>query len=154
MSEQPTEQPVATTDGAPYVENPDFVPDPTNVYGTYNTSGTGAHEDPNVVSPLYAADRKAVAQQIVSALDPEDQTVDEGTVLFPAPQANVTIQDDNGAAKQALREKAQAVLDEGPVVVGGPAPAEQAAAESGEAGEQAADEQGRETTSEASAATS
>lgn len=134
--------------GGEYVENPDFVPDPTDMYGTFNTSGTGAHHDPATVSPIFAVDRNKTAADILAALDPEDDSVPASRVILPEPVA-VTHVDDEGA-KEELRRLAQARVEQ-KVVVGGPTPAEAEAGKKGEDGEKAADRQERKAAGESGA---
>ena len=125
--------------GGAYVENPDFVPNPTDMYGTFNTSGTGAHHDPATVSPIFEVDRNLTAQEIVNALDPEHPTPRD-RVVFAEPKPVVSA--DNEAEEKSLREKAEARLEQ-EVVIGGPTPAEQEAAEGGEESSRKAEQQER-----------
>lgn len=137
---------VATVGGG-YVESDEFTPNPMDLHGTFNTSGVGAHHDPSTVSPMFEVDRKATAAQIVAALDPEDTSVSADTVLLPEGDK------DPEAAKEAIKAQAQALLDEGPVVIGGPTPAEAEAAKEGDEGAAAAAKQEAKASSETSATT-
>lgn len=137
--------------GGPYVEDPDFVPNPTDLHGTFNTSGVGAHHDPSTVSPIFEVDRQATAAQIAAALDDDDDSVSSDTVLFPSHQQFAAA--DPEADKEALLNRAQARLDNGPVVIGEPGPAEKEAAESGDEGAAAADRQEAKNSSSTSAST-
>ena len=134
--------------GGAYKESDTHVPDPTDLYGTFNTSGTGAHHDPATVSPIFDVDRQATAQQIVAALDPEDDSVAESTVLFSEPQAVVSA--DHEGEREALLEKAKARLADGPVEVGGDTHLDKEAAQSGEEGARAAARQEAATASDTS----
>lgn len=151
MSDTSTE---AVKVGGGYVEDPDFVPDPTDMHGTLNTTGIGAHQDPAIVSPMFEVDKKATAAQIKAALDPDDTSVDSGKVLLTTPQTVVAV--DHDAEREALVKRAEAELST-PVVIGGTGEegtdAEKEAAKSGPEGEQAAAQQEAETTSDASAGT-
>lgn len=117
--------------GGTYVENPDFVPHATDVFKQYKTSGTGAHEQIEEVSPIFAADKQTLAVEAARALDPEDKGIPRTRVILPDDT------DDNEAAIERVQAAAQRAKDN-PVVVGGPSPAEQQAALSGPRGEFAA----------------
>jgi hypothetical protein len=148
MSDTSTE---AVQVGGGYVEDPDFVPDPTDHHGTLNTSGIGAHQDPAVISPMFEVDKKATAAQIKAALDPEDTSVDSSKVLLTTPQTVVAVDHDD--EKASLLKRAEAELAD-PVVIGGTGEegtdAEKEAAESGPEGEQAAKEQEADTSGQTS----
>lgn len=120
--------------GGAYVENPDFVPDPADMYGTFNTSGTGAHHDPATVSPIFEVDRNKTAREILNALDEDNPTPSSRVIL---PEAKPVLAADDEAAKAELKALAEARLEK-TVVVGGPSDAEQQAAKSGEEGAEAA----------------
>lgn len=122
--------------GGGYVENEDFVPNLTDIHGTFNTSGVGAHHDPATVSPIFEADRKATAAQVKAALDPEDDSVDRSKVIFSRPQTIAAV--DHEAEEESLVKAADATLADGPAVIGGPTPGEKEAAKSGDEGEDAA----------------
>ena len=113
------------TIGGAYKESDAHVPASTDLYGVYNTSGTGASQDPATASPIYDTDRQAIAAEILKALDPEDPTP-SSRVLFSDAQVVKTSEAD--AEKAALKASAEASLGN-PVVVGGPSKAEAAAAE-------------------------
>jgi hypothetical protein len=120
--------------GGAYKERDDFVPNPTDMYGTFNTHGVGAHHDPATVSPIFEADRVRAAQGVIDALDPENPTPSD-RVLFAAPVPVLAA--DNEAEKEELLKAAQARVDQG-VVIGGPSEAEKKAALSGQEGADAA----------------
>lgn len=125
------------TIGGAYKESDDHVPNPADLYGTFNTHGVGAHHDPATISPIFDVDRKSVATQIKNALDPENPEPSD-RVLFAAPQAVVSA--DTEGEKQALMERVDAELADD-VVVGGPSRPEAEAALSGEEGTEAAEAQ-------------
>jgi len=91
-----------------YVENEDFVPNPTDLYGTYNTSGVGASDDPATVSPIFAQDKAASAQRFLDALDP-DNPYPKDRIIFPDPVPVVSA--DNDALEAEVKEQAQAAVD-------------------------------------------
>ncbi len=121
--------------GGVYVENPDFVSDPRDDIGTFNTSGTGAHHDPATVSSVYAVDRNKTAADILAALDEDDDSVPSSRIILPEPVQVVSVDDDG--AKEELRRLAQARVDQ-KVVIGGPSEAEAAAGKKGDEGDEAA----------------
>lgn len=133
--------------GGEYVENPDFVPNPADMYGTFNTSGTGAHHDPATVSPIFDVDRNKTAREIVNALDPEHPTPSDRVIL---PEAQPVVSRDDEAAKAELLKVAKARLEK-TVVVGGPSEAEQEAAKEGEEGTRAAQAQESKTAGDSGA---
>lgn len=60
----------------PYVENPDFVPNPTDHYGTVDTTGAGSHEDSaRLVNPLLGKDETVL--ETLPDVDKERLTVTE-----------------------------------------------------------------------------
>lgn len=113
--------------GGAYVENTNFVPEASDVHGTFNTSGVGASHDPATISPIFAIDRLTVAAQIKAALDPEDHSVSADKVIFATPTTFTPVDPD--AEKAALLAKADAALADGPVIVGGPSALEREAAQ-------------------------
>lgn len=133
--------------GGEYVENPDFVPNPADMYGTFNTSGTGAHHDPATVSPIFEVDRNKTAQEILNALDEDNPTPSSRVIL---PEAQPVVSRDDEAAKAEIKALAEARLEK-EVVVGGPTPAEEEAAKEGEEGERAAQAQESKTAGESGA---
>ena len=108
--------------GGGYVEDKDHVPNPTDMVSTFNTSGLGAHQRIEEVSPIFEVDKVKTAEQIVAALDPKDTSVSSDRVLLPEAT------DDNETAKKTLLEAAKERASQD-VVVGGPTPAEREAAE-------------------------
>lgn len=116
----------ATEAVTPYKESDEHVPAKTDMYGVFQTSGTGAHHDPATASPIYDTDRQFIAEEVLKALDPEDPTPSD-RVLFAEPKAAVV--SDTEGERNALKDLAQARLDE-EVVVGGPSKAEAEAGES------------------------
>lgn len=115
--------------GGEYSEdNPDHIPNPTDVYRQYKTSGTGAHEDVSEVSPIFDADRQTLAVEAARALDPDDTGVPRNRVILPDDK------EDNAAAVERIQRLADKAVEE-PVVVGGPGKAEQKGALSGPRGE-------------------
>lgn len=123
--------------GGVYKESDTHVPNPTDMYGALNTSGVGANEDLAAVSPIFAADRKAVAADILRALNPKDNSVSDARLLFSDdPEV------DHAEEAKALKALAKAALAN-PVEVGGPTAAEKDAALKGEDGTAAAEAQER-----------
>lgn len=122
--------------GGAYVESEDHVPNPTDMVAQYNTSGIGAHQRIEEVSPIFEVDKVKVAQEVLGALDPENDSVKSDRVLLPVPLL------DNETAKKELIEAAEARVKQG-VVVGGPTPAEREAEFDGDEGVRAAVEQER-----------
>lgn len=137
------------TVGGAYVENPDFVPNPSDMYGTFNTHGVGAHHDPATVSPIFEVDRNLTAREVLNALDP-DSPVSSDRVLLPEAKA-VVAADDEGA-KETLKALAEKRLEK-EVVIGGPSEAEKEAALSGDEGTKAAEAQEAENASNDGAVT-
>ena len=117
------------TIGGAYKESDEHVPASTDLYGTFNTSGTGASQDPATTSPIFDVDRKIIAAEILKALDPEDDSTPASRVLFS--EAQVVKTSDDEAETKALKAAAEEAIGN-PVVVGGPSKAEAAAAETAE----------------------
>lgn len=115
--------------GGEYSEdNPDHIPNPTDQYRQYKTSGTGAHEDISEVSPIFDADRQTLAVEAARALDPDDPGVPRNRVILPDDK------EDNEAAVRRVQAAADKAVAN-PVIVGGPGKAEQKGALSGPRGE-------------------
>jgi hypothetical protein len=51
---------VGKADGEGYVENPDFIPNPSDHYGYLDTTGAGVTEDKSVVNPYLVQDSTVV----------------------------------------------------------------------------------------------
>ena len=112
MSENSTES-VVNTEGAAYTEGDDnFVPDPTNVFGTLDTSATagGAHEDIEQVSPVFEAAR---AQDLAAAADALDDG-DTSQITLPSDSAAPS---DLDAADANATDRIQKAADESEGVV-------------------------------------
>lgn len=114
----------AVTVGGNYVEDEDFVPSPTDMQKQYNTSGLGASGRIEETSAVYAVDKARTAEQILAALDPDDNSVSADKVLLPGDL-------DRDEAHDHISEVAQARVDKG-VVIGGPTPAQEQAEEEGD----------------------
>lgn len=114
--------------GGTYVESEDHIPRATDQYKQYKTSGTGAHEQIEEISPIFAADKQVLAVEAARALDPEDKGIPRERVILPDDKEDndAAIKRVNAAAKRAQKD---------PVVVGGPSAAEKDAALSGPRGE-------------------
>ena len=125
MSENPI------TVGGAYKESDSHVPNPTDMVAQFNTEGVGAHGKIEEVSPIFEVDKVKTAQEIVGALDPDNDAVDSDRVLLP------NVEQDNEVAKENLLAVAEKRVEKG-VEIGGPTPAEREAALEGEEGEQAA----------------
>lgn len=121
--------------GGAYVENENHVPNPADMYGTFNTSGVGPSGDLASVSPIFETDKNATAREILNSLDPENPTSSD-RVIFGTPQAVVT--SDHDGDRDRLKELAEARVNK-EVVVGGPSPIEQEAAKTGDEGTKAAE---------------
>lgn len=122
--------------GGAYQEDEDFVPDPTDMVAQFNTSGLGAHQRIEEVSPIFEVDKVKTAAEIKAALDPDNDAVPASRVILP----NLT--DDNDVAREEILDAAEARLDKG-VVIGGPTPAQREAELEGDEGVLAAVEQER-----------
>lgn len=122
-------------EGERYVENPDFVPDPTHQFGTLDTSGTAgaAHARIEEVTPIFDIADAENAKQAARALDPDDKEVDESLVVLPQ-GSPMTVVDEN-AIKERIAKKAEGTDK---VKVYGSTQSQKQAAESGpEAAEEA-----------------
>lgn len=122
---------VAVVNEGPYVEDDRHIPNPTDQFGTYDTSGTAgaAHSDLTRVSPVFDV---AKAQDLVTAaraLDPDDDEVPEHLVVKPP----VTLMDqvDHDAIRERVTSAAEAAI-QNPIVVGGQTPAQEEAAKTDE----------------------
>ena len=113
-----------------YKESDSFVPNPTHQYGTMDTSGTAgaAHAKLENVTPIFEVAQAQNAIVAKAALDPDRPDVPDYLVTMPPGQNIVPV--DTEAIKQAVIDKGTAV-EENPIVVGGPSPYQQAAAEEG-----------------------
>lgn len=114
-------QPSNVTVGGEYVENPDFRPDPSDLVGQFNTSGTGAHQNLDAHTNAFAVDRQVIAEQVVRALDPKDFSVNSSAVILPD---DLLAHDE---AKKEILAKATQIAGT-PLVLGEAGPAELAAA--------------------------
>lgn len=117
--------------GGAYVEDEDFVPDPTHQFGTLDTSGTAgaAHSDINEITPIFKVARAKELEVAEKALDPDDDSVPTSQVTLP--KGAFVTHDDPEAAKERVLAAAKAVKKD-PVVVGGPTPAQEEAEEKGD----------------------
>lgn len=111
--------------GGGYVEDPNFVPNASDLRKQFNTSGLGASGDITQSSAVFDLDKAATAEQITRALDDSDPSVSSDRVLLPEGAV------DPEEAKKGLLKAAKARL-KNPVVVGEASPAEKAAAEEGD----------------------
>lgn len=111
-----SEQPVVDTTAAPYKESDDFVPDPTAVFGTLETSGTagGDNERAEKVTPIFDAAKANDLAYARRAVDPDDNDVDEASAVV-LPDEGRSAED----AREVIRKKAQAFEKE-PVKVEDP----------------------------------
>lgn len=136
----PTNDTAVTTEpqGQRYVEDPNFVPNPTEQFGTLDTSGTAgsAHSDIKEVTPIFKIAEVENAQQAARALDPDDDSVDASLVVMPVGQTLTVV--DEESIKKRITEKAAATE---PVAVFGPTDAQEDAAKTGEEGEEIAQAQ-------------
>jgi hypothetical protein len=95
------------TVGGPYVENEDFVPDPTDQVSRFNTEGVGAHQRIEEVSPIFEVDKVKTAEEILGALDEDNKDVSSDRVLLPESV------DDNDTARKTLKKAAEARVKQG-----------------------------------------
>jgi hypothetical protein len=133
-----SENTVVTVGGA-YKESDEHVPDPTDQFGTLDTSATAgsAHGQVDAVTPIFDVAKAQDKLTAAKALDPNDDSVDASLVVLP--QGMVIAEDGAQAARDRVTNAAQN-LD--PVEIGGPNAYQQKAAESGEeAGAEAQAEQ-------------
>lgn len=91
-----------------YKESDEHVPNPNDLAGQYLTGGYG-YATAAAAQPAVGYDRVKTAEQIVAALDPDDDSVSESVVIG------------TDEAKAALLVKAEATIEAG-YVVGGPNP--------------------------------
>ncbi len=87
----------------PYSESEDYTPNPTDVMGTVDTTGTAGAADNRIeeVSPIFlVADRKT-AVNAARAIDPNDPGVSESIVVLPDQTPDVK------EIKERLRTKAR-----------------------------------------------
>lgn len=131
-----SESSVVTVGGA-YKESDDFVPDPTDAFGTLDTSQTAgsAHGKVEAVTPIFEIAKAQNAVTAARALDPNDTEVDSSLVTLP--QGMVISESGEQEARDRVAATADTAKSE-PVVVGGPNPFQRAAAESGAEAGQAA----------------
>lgn len=111
--------------GGGYVENPDHIPNPADLTGQFNTSGTGAHQNYDAYTDVFKVDRQNVADQALRALDPKDSSVASSQVVLP------NMYESNTEAVKRLTAQAESITSS-PAVVGEPGPAEQAAGDESE----------------------
>lgn len=111
-----SEPTVVDTTAAPYKESDDFVPDPTAVFGTLETSGTagGDNEKAEKISPIFDAAKANDLAYAKRAVDPDDTEVDEASaVVLPNNDR------DTDQAREAVRAAATA-FEKDPVKVEDP----------------------------------
>ena len=107
---------------APYSESQDFVPNPTDVVGTLDTSATAgaAHGRIESVTPVFDIAKRENALVAARAVDPDDDSVSISAVTLPGGEMN------REEAINLIKEKASASK---PVVLGGPNEFQEQAAE-------------------------
>jgi hypothetical protein len=117
------------SDTKPYVENEDFVPDPTAQYGTLDTSGTAgaAHSKVEEVSPVFAVADQQNAVTAAKALDPDDASVHPSLVVLPDSERTYDEAVESVQAKAERAKDTKVALLEDRVT-----PAQQQAAEEGD----------------------
>ena len=130
----------AVTVGGAYKESDDFVPSPTDVFGTLDTSNTAGAADSRIetVTPIHEVAKAQDAIVAAKALDPDDDSVDSSLVVLPQ---GLVISE---SGEQEARERVQTVgqkAAESPVEIGGPNPFQKQAAESGEKAAETAEAQ-------------
>ncbi len=129
----------AARDGV-YVENENFVPDPTDQYGTLDTSGTAgaAHQKVEEVTKVFEVADAQNAIIAKRALDPDDDEIPSYLVTMPPGQNLVPVDED------AIRERVTKVGEKAesePITLGAPTPAQQQAAQEGPAAASTAESQ-------------
>lgn len=94
-----------------YVENPDFVPNPTDAVGTLDTSGTAgtAHGKIEEVTPIFDVAKQQDLATAAKALDDKDDSVDAALVTLPT--GSTIVNEDPDAAKRRVKEAAKAVKE-------------------------------------------
>ena len=107
---------------APYSESQSFVPNPTDVVGTLDTSATAgaAHGRIESVTPVFDIAKRENALVAARAVDPDDDSVSISAVTLPGGEMN------REEAITLLKEKAATAK---PVVLGGPNEFQEQAAE-------------------------
>lgn len=133
--------------GGPYVEDENFVPNPTDIHGTYVTDGVGPHHDLSTISPIFEVDKQAVAQQVVDALNPDSPVTSNYVSL---PEVTFGTNEARSEAAETLKAAAEKTLERGPVVLNDPIGPEAAAAESGDKGNKLAQAEADKNASETS----
>lgn len=122
-----------------YAEDKDFVNNPTDQFGTLDTSGTAgsAHSRIEEVSPVFAVADQQNALNAARAIDPNDDGVSSSAVVLP---------DDKGRSREealkSVKDRAAKAKKDGDLSSGRVTPAQEEAAESGDkAGDKADNEQ-------------
>lgn len=123
-----------------YVENEDFVPEPTAQYGTLDTSATAgaAHSQIVEISPVFEVADAQNAANAAKALDPDDDSVPASAVILPDSGRS---RDDAVEAVKAKAKKAEDV----DLTSARQTPAQKEAAESGDEQEAKAVSEGAST---------
>lgn len=104
-----------------YVEDEDFVPNPTDLRGTFETTRTGVPQNPDAMSDVFAKDRYEAAKRADEAID------GNGEPLLVSDEGNR--EDEEAAVKDAISD----TLDAGEPEPGDPTRAQKEAAEEGDA---------------------
>lgn len=129
------DQDSAVVVGDGYKERDDFLPNPTDQFGTVDTSGTAgaAHSKIEEVTPVFDVAKAQNLATAARALDPDDPDVHESLVTMPQGQTLVVA--DPEKIKEELIAKADAVKDKPIEVSKFRGPAAKQAEESGTAAE-------------------
>ena len=99
---------MAPTKAPAYQESDDHVPNPTDQYGTLDTSGTAgaAHAKLEEITPVFEVASAQEAQVAAKAIDPKDESVHPSMVTMP---------DDKGRSRdeatKAVKDRAKATQD-------------------------------------------
>lgn len=114
-----------------YVEDEDFVPNPTDQYGVLDTSDTGggAHQHLEEISPIFDVAKKDAAIVAGRALDPDDPDVPESLVVLPQGQNIIPV--DTEAHKEKVVQAAKEAEKTRDDSLDGRGPAQRQAAEEG-----------------------
>ena len=94
-----------------YVENPNHVPNPTDMYGTLETSGTGGAAQGRIeeVTPIFDVAKAADLDTARRALDPDDPTDPSLVVLSEGQPLKVV---DRDAEAQKIKDAAARAVDQ------------------------------------------
>jgi len=115
-----------------YVEDKNFVPNPTDQFGTLDTSGTAgaAHSRIEEISPIFRVAEQQSALNAARALDPNDDSVPASAVVLP--DGGARSREDAEKVVKDRAAKAKKELGGTDLVTDPKGPAQKDAAESGD----------------------